>query len=144
MLAWFRPKDSLDEADVNRGLRAMIYDAVSQTISGAFQGGAFLTAYVLLLGASNAVIGLLSAMGSLSGLLQLPAVNLVDKIGNRKAVTIIGAFLNRISWVLIATIPFFAPQGFRIPLLMAALVWNYGVGSVVGCAFNSWQRDIVP
>ena len=59
MIKFLRPKERIEEADVQSGLQALLYDGVCSQVMGAFTSGTFLVAFALLLGASNVVIGLL-------------------------------------------------------------------------------------
>ena len=74
-------------------------------------GGAFLVAFALLLGASNTVVGLLAAVSPLMQLFQIPAVHLVERSASRKALVVRNSVLSRISWLIIAVIPWLvAPE----------------------------------
>ena len=144
MLGWLKPQDSVSDADVDRGLRMLLYDGLTVQVMGVLTGGAFLVAFALMLGASNKVIGLLAAVGPFSQLLQIPAIYLTDRIRMRKLLTVTAAVMSRVFWFVIAAIPWFLPEELRIPVFLAALFAHFGFGAVAGCAFNSWIRDFVP
>ncbi len=144
MLQALRPKDQLDESEVQGGLRLLLYDGVCSQVMGAFTGGAFLVAFALLLGASNTVIGLLAAIGPFTQILQIPAIFLVDRTGLRKALVVISSFLSRLFWIALAILPWLVPAEQRIPTLLICLVLYFGLGTISGCAFNSWMRDFIP
>ncbi len=84
------------------GLRYLTLDGVMSQSMGTLTAGAFLTAFAIQLGASNFVIGLLAAIGPLSQLLQLPGILLVEKIRNRRAITVIAALISRLCFIIIA------------------------------------------
>ena len=144
MFGWLRPKDSLDEADVTKGLRMLMSSGICAQTMVVLTGGAFLVAFALLLGASNKIIGMLAAIGPLSQLLQLPSIFVVDRTGLRKALFVISAFFSRLSLVIVAIIPWLVPEEHRLMVFVAALLFHSGLGSVSGCAFNSWIRDLIP
>jgi hypothetical protein len=50
----FTVKNTLTEAEVQSGLRAVIRDGLASQVMVTFTGGVFLVAYALKLGASNA------------------------------------------------------------------------------------------
>jgi hypothetical protein len=102
----FEFKDSLTDEEIRFGLRQVVRDGVASQAMGILTGGAFLVAFAIKLGASNFVIGLLAAIGPLAQLLQLPSIFLVEKVRNRRAITVIAAGLGRLSWLLTALIPF--------------------------------------
>ena len=87
----FRSEETLTEEKVQLALKNIIRDGVASQAMGILTGGAFLIAFAVKLGASNFVIGLLAAIGPLSQLLQLPSIFLVEKIRNRRLITVIAA-----------------------------------------------------
>jgi MFS family permease len=144
MIRLLGPKDRIDESDVQGGLQALLYDGVCSQVMGAFTGGAFLVAFALLLGASNSVIGLLAAVGPLTQILQIPAIFLVDRTGLRKALVVLSSFLSRLFWLVVAALPWIVPSEQRATVLLICLFLYFGLGTISGCAFNSWMRDFIP
>ena len=67
----FTGKDTVTEAEVQSGLRAVIKDGFASQAMVTFTGSVFLVAYALKLGASNVTIGLLAAIPPLAQLIQL-------------------------------------------------------------------------
>jgi MFS family permease len=144
MLKWLQPQDRIDEREVHDGLRMLVYDGVCSQAMGTLTGGAVLVAFAVLLGASNLVIGLLAAVGPLTQILQIPAVFLVDRTGLRKGLVVLSSFLSRLSWLAAASIPWLVPEGQRVAVLLVCLLLYFGLGTLSGCAYNSWMRDFVP
>ena len=140
----FRTKDFLDPSDVDRSKRMLIFDGVFGQTMLVLTTGAFLIGYALELGASNTVIGVISAVGPLFQIVQLPSILLVEKIRMRRFLTVVSAFTGRLSWFVIAALPILAPERYRIPLFLMLLGIHYGMGAVAGCAYNSWIRDVIP
>ena len=50
------------EQDVKKGLKLVIVEGLTTEVMTSFTGGAFLTAMALLMGATNAQIGVLAAL----------------------------------------------------------------------------------
>ncbi len=144
MIGMLRPKDSIDESEVKSGLQALLYDGVCSQVMGAFTGGAFLVAFALQLGASNLVIGLLAAVGPLTQILQIPAIFVVDRSGLRKALVVLNSFFSRLVWLVVAALPWIVPAEQRVAVLLICLLLYFGLGTISGCAFNSWMRDFIP
>ncbi len=144
MIRFLRPKVRIDESEVQNGLQALLYDGVCSQVMGVFTGGAFLVAFALLLGASNVVIGLLAAVGPLTQILQIPAIFLVDRMGLRKVLVVLNSLFSRLCWLAVAALPWIVPAEQRVPVLLICLFLYFGLGTVSGCAFNSWMRDFVP
>lgn len=144
MVKWFPTKEKLGEGDVHKALRMLVMDGVCSQVLGNLTGGVFLVAFALYLGASNAVIGLLSAMGPLTQILQLPAIFLVEKVGNRRSLVVLSSLFSRLFWFFTALIPFMIAEPYRLPLVVLSVFVYFALGSISGCAFNSWLRDVVP
>lgn len=140
----FKPKQSLTETEIQGALSTVLKDGVASQAMGILTGGAFLTAFAIHMGASNAVIGMLAAIGPLSQLLQLPAIWIVEKFRNRRLTTVLAATLSRLCWILIALSPFIFAKQVGIPLLLILLVFVSALGAVGGCSWNSWMRDLIP
>jgi MFS family permease len=138
------PQEQVTEEQTHRGLRMLLLDGVCSQIMGVLTGGAFLVAFALMLGASNAVIGLIAAIGPLTQLLQIPAMFLVDRLRRRKFVVVTSSLTSRLFWLLIAALPFAFPPEARVSVLVFSLFMYFGLGTISGCAFNSWMRDFVP
>ena len=132
------------EADLNRGLRLLVYDGMCSQVMLILTTGSFLVAFALLLGASNRTIGLIAAVGPLAQILQIPSIYLIHWVKRRRAVTVLTALAGRTAWLVVAALPWFAPPQARVPLLLVSLCAYFGLGAVTGCAFNSWMRDLIP
>ncbi|HUW18003.1 MAG TPA: MFS transporter [Sedimentisphaerales bacterium] len=140
----FEVKDSLTEEEIRSGLGYVIKDGIASQAMGILTGGAFLVAFAIKLGASNLVIGLLAAIGPLSQLLQLPSVLLIEKMRNRRAITVVAAGLGRLCWLLIALIPLLFTGRTGLGILLASIVVASALGAMSGCSWNSWMRDLIP
>ncbi len=138
------PPHSEVMAFLRPGLRHLIADGVYSQVMGVLTGGAFLVALALLLGASNAVIGLIAAIPSLAQLLQVPAIYVVNRIRRRRLISVVGSGVGRLFLLCVCFLPFFTPASWRIPLLLIALSVYFGLGAFSACAFNSWMRDLMP
>ena len=141
---WFETEEKLNENQVQSALKNIIRDGITSQAMGILTGGAFLIAFAVKLGASNFVIGLLAAIGPLSQLLQLPSIFLVEKIRNRRLITVVAAGLSRLCWLIIAISPFIFPAKIAVAILLILLVAVSAFGAVAGCSWNSWMRDIIP
>lgn len=141
---WFNTDETLSENQVQSALKNIIRDGVASQAMGILTGGAFLVAFAVKLGASNFVIGLLAAIGPLAQLLQLPSIFIVEKIRNRRLITIVAAALSRLCWLIIALSPFIFPAKIAIAVLLILLAAVSAFGAVSGCSWNSWMRDLIP
>jgi len=141
---WFKTDETLSESQVRSALSNVIKDGVASQAMGILTGGAFLVAFAVKLGASNLVIGLLAAIGPLAQLLQLPSIFIVEKIRNRRMITVVMAALSRICWLVVALSPFIFPAKIAITILLVLLAVVSAFGAISGCSWNSWMRDLIP
>src|SRR5512137_1673062 len=119
MWRWMIPHDKVSEQETVRGLNLLTVDSTCSQIMNVLAGGAFLVAFALALGASNTVIGLLSALNPLSQILQIPAIFLIEWTALRKATTVIAAFSSRLFLLVIAALPWVVPATYRIPIFLS-------------------------
>jgi len=140
----FVVKESLTDADVQSGLRAVIRDGMASQAMATLTSGAFLVAFALKLGASNLEIGLLAALPPLMQLLQIPSIYLVEKIKIRRAISTYASTIRRLPWLMIALIPFLSsPETGLVIILISAILLNSAFGAVSNCSWNSWMRDLI-
>ncbi len=137
------PKTSLDEEEVSRGLRWLLWDGIASQLMACLTGGAVLTGFAVLAGASHTSIGFIAAIAPLCQILQLPAVALVEHVRRRKLLVIACSVAARPVWLAVAAIPWLTAS-WRVAVLIACLLVFNGLSTVASCAFNSWKRDIVP
>ncbi|RYZ59412.1 MAG: MFS transporter [Proteobacteria bacterium] len=140
----FKPQDHVDEKDLAKGLKLLMYDGAMSTIMGSLTGGAFLVTFALLLGASNLAIGVIAAAAPLSQIMQIPAILLIEKIRSRKRIVVIAATMGRMFLFSCALLPWFPYPELRIPLFVLALFLYNVMGSISGCAWNTWMHDLIP
>lgn len=138
------PSPELSKDEVERGLSLIIFDGLTTHAFITLTGGIFLIAFALELGASNLVIGLIAAIPPLAELIQIPTVGLIEKIRNRRLITVVATFFSRGLWVIIALIPIlFSPQA-GIYCLVFFLILYSTLSSVKHCSWKSWMRDLIP
>ena len=139
----FTTQKELSEKDFRRAGRGMLFDGVCSTSMSTLQGGPFLAAFAIALGASNYEVGLLASIGFLSQFSQLGGLFLVQKYPRRKGIVVLSAGVSRLLWLFILLIPvLFLNRG--VTFLMQWLFLAALAGAVAGPAWNSLVRDIVP
>lgn len=139
-----KPQATVDDKDLERGLRSLMIDGTASTIMGSLTGGAFLVTYALLLGASNLAIGFIAAAAPLAQVMQIPAIFLIEKLQHRKRLVVLFAGLGRAFLFLCALLPYmFLPEQ-RVTFFVVALIFYNGLGSISACAWSSWMHDLIP
>jgi MFS family permease len=121
----------------------VVRDGVCFMAMSTLHGGAFLTAFVLALGGSNAHVGLIASVGLLSQLMQLPGLFLVERWRRRRATAAVFAGLSRVLWIAIVALPL-VPIRDRITPLILCLLAAGVLGACSGPAWSSLLRSVLP
>jgi len=143
-VAFWHPVPQVDAESLDRGLRAFQADGVCSQVRDSLLSGPLLVGYALLLGASNVGVGILSALGPATQVLQLPTVALIERWRARKGICWWAAFVARVLWLGVLVLPWALPPGARPPALFALLLTASALGTVSGAAWNPWIRDFLP
>ena len=143
-VAFWDPVPLVDEDELRRGLRAFQGDGICSQVRDSLLSGPLLVGFALLLGASNAGVGLLSALGPATQVLQLPTVALIERWRMRKAICWWAACLARLAWLGVLVVPWTVRAGARAPALFGLLGVAAALGTVSGAAWNPWIRDFLP
>ncbi len=138
------PTDNLSPHDVQRGLRGLIKDGAASQAMTVLTGGAFLAAFAVGLGASSFLIGVLAALPPLAQFFQIPSLALVERVRNRRAVTVYASAAARSLWLLVALSPLFLAPQTALAVLVVTLFVQGILASAASTAWNSWTRDLVP
>ncbi len=139
----FATTDHVSESDINKSSKMITIDGICSMGMGALQGGVFLSAFALALGATNYEIGLIASIAFLSQFMQLPGLFLLKQLKRRRAIVVFSAGISRLLWLFIILIPFiFADKG--ITFLIQWLFISMLIGSLAGPSWNSLIRDVIP
>jgi MFS family permease len=142
----FRPKPTISDQDIASGLRWLNWEGTAAMGLFSITTSGFLAAYALVLGCDNFQIGILAALPFLTQPLQILAIPLVERFQRRKVITLASWIPAQLSWLLIALLPLFltVPSSSAVALLLITIGIRGVFASVTSCAWNSWQRDLVP
>ncbi len=115
------------------------------TLWAIYEGfnAAFLSAFALALGASNTVIGLISAMPFIATILvQIPGTKLIEYFPRKKVYVLLSS-LSRIMWVLIIIAPYY----FKSHPLMVVVTAYFAIRLLEYMTDPAWTTtvaDIIP
>jgi MFS family permease len=137
-------KETLTADEIRSGERRVISDAVATQAIVSLTTGTLLVAFALEFGASNAVIGLLAAIPPLAQLIQIPSIQLVQRIGVRRAISFYSCLASRSFFLLIGLSPLILPHEWVLPVLLTGLFGYGAFAAVCSCSWNSWMRDLIP
>ena len=143
-MPWYSPELQLTEDNRKIGLKYLYYDGMSAHAMTLLVTGAFLPGMALALGANNFVIGILASLGPVSQMLQIPAILLVEKVALRKLLTVFFAGFSRVMLLAVAAIPFLGHGSLSVAFFLIFMLIFFGTGSIAGCAWNSWVKDVIP
>jgi len=137
------PPDELTPAERKRSLRVSVID-------GCFHGGmvgfgeTYVGAFVVFLGATATQAAAMGAWPALVGaLFGAWAVDAVDRIRRRAAITVSTAALVGVVYPLLLLAPVAFP-GHPVAAAIACWLLYVAAGNVCGPAWNSWIGDLVP
>lgn len=140
----FPVKDSLTDEERELGLHYVIRDGMASQTMASLTGSAILVAFAIELGASNTLIGLLAAIPHLAQLVQLPAVGIVNRLRNRRLISVVSSSVGRAAWLLVAAAPFILSTTGILAALVTALMIASILAAVSNCGWNSWIHELVP
>jgi MFS family permease len=107
--------------------------------------GTYMVVYLLALGATQAQIGLMSSLSSLSAAaMLLPGAWLVERIGRRRGIVLLGGSWARFALLLLALVPFFFKEN---ALVIAAIIFSISRDAMGNLSFPAWMSltgDIIP
>jgi MFS family permease len=137
------PEATVTPQELERGKRALVKDAAWASMVGALYGGVILVGFALELGATPWHIGLLAAIPFLAQVAQLPAIALVERIRQRKKIAVIAVSISRVAISLLAVLALIPDPKTALYALLAAQVCITLLGSLGGCAVNSWLHQLL-
>jgi len=128
-----------------RTLRNANLDMAFSTSFLTLTTGAFLVGFVQLLGGSDAWIGMLSAIPSLVGLLQIPGAIWGRRFSSYKKFVTPGGALWRLLMVPIMFLPILAlPNEFRLITLAVLVTIASAAVTIVNPIYSDWLAEMIP
>jgi MFS family permease len=110
---------------------------------GALYGGVVLVGFALQLGATPLVIGILAAIPFFAQIAQVPAIALVERLRERKRIGIFSVSVSRFIIACLALLALVPDDRARLVLLLVCQAAITVLGSVSGCALNSWMHQLL-
>jgi len=132
---------------LKKGLRYNVIEIGFAAVKDAFTTGAILTGFVLFLGANNFLIGLLTALPSVTCLATPLASIITERTGHRKSFSVWMLALSRYMWLPIMAIPLIFPNsnsGLRIWLFLGLFLIASLFASLFNPPWSSWLADLIP
>ena len=139
-----QPDKTISPEDLRRGQRALVRDAAWASVTGSLYGGVILVGFALALGAGPFAIGMLAAIPFIGQAVQLPAIALIEILRQRRRIVVVSVTAARTLILLLAVVPLLPLGGERLTLLLVAQLVITILGSIAGCALNSWLHQLLP
>ncbi len=103
----------------------------------------FIVPFALMLGAGNEMIGFITSLPQLFGmLLQTLSTKIINMMNSKKRTTILFKLIGNLFWIPIILIPFVFENG--VLWLLLFLCIRQAIISIDNTAWSSWVSDIVP
>ena len=135
---FWRPPSST----VDKNIRLLYLEIFWSAILGGVV--TFNDAFVIRLGAPNALVGLLaSAPPLIVALLTIPAARLLERHADRRPYMFWGLLLNRIGYLVVALLPLFAPHQTAAWVVAGFVVLNLPV-TLFNAGWMPLLADVVP
>ena len=138
------PRRGLTEEETEKALSKMAKQGVAAQVKTTLTESVFLVGFALLLQAPNTIIGILAAIPSVTQLLQIPSIVLIEKYRNRRQLNFLTQLGNRFGILFMAMIPFIAVGQVSLILLIGAMLIQSVFTSIGSPSWNSWLTDLVP
>lgn len=134
--------NSTTSSSPEQSLRLSLFDAfIYALMVGA--GETYLPAYVLSIGLSEVLAGVISSLPMVSGaFLQLLSPRFLQLIGNHKRFVVISVFIQALSFIPLVYFTVFAKPDFWILFLILTLYWASGLAA--SPAWIYWMTKLVP
>jgi MFS family permease len=134
---------------IRRSIYFMTLGNAFGTLFGVVSGGgsSSLTGYAGLLGASDFVYGLLTAIPLAMALLQIPFAAMVSRTQKRKKYMMTYGLFSRVLWLIIGLVPYFIaanPSWLRLWSVILLVGISSAFSSFINVSWMPWMADLVP
>lgn len=127
-----------------RSMDLFILEAIAGTSMGTLTGGAFLSGYALLLGASDYMAGLILSLPLLTNIFQMLSAIIYERMQSRKRLIWMLQFVYRAMSCAVIVIPIVFPEGWRVAALFIMAFLSYAALSALAPGSNAWFVSLIP
>ena len=140
----FPTQETLSETDIEKSMKNITKDGYISQIMVNLTTGPVLISFVLRFGANLFIIGLLGAIPTLCNFFQIPTILLIEKLRNRRIISVFSLTLYRICILAIGLIPFLVTFELSLIFLLLFLILQSIFASIGHTAWNYWMHDLIP
>jgi len=137
----------ISKEELERSLHYSVVEVGYAGILGNLGGGVILTGFLLALGASDVQIGIMGALPFFAYLWMLHGSYLVQRIGDRKRITLTALWIARSMWPIVVVLPFIYLLGIaehRVGVFLILYAIYNIFNAIAGLAYIDWLVDLVP
>ncbi len=133
-----------DSPLVRRALRLSVWDGIFANLYANLTGGVFLVGYALALKASEVQVGLLAAFPLVANVAQVFSTYLIERIGRRRPLALMGGIFARLIWLAVILAPFYISSRRSLLYLSMWVIALSQIGTAINnLAWMSWMADLV-
>lgn len=133
-----------DSPLVHRALRLSVWDGIFANLYANLTGGVFLVGYALALKASEVQVGLLAAFPLVANVAQVFSTYLIERIGRRRPLALMGGIFARLIWLVVILAPFHTSSRRSLLSLSMWVIALSQIGTAINnLAWMSWMADLV-
>ena len=140
----FPTQEVLSDNEIELSLKNVTRDGYISQIMVNLTAGPILVSFALRFGASLFIIGLLGAIPTLCNFFQIPTIFLIEKLRNRRKISVSFLILYRFCILAIALIPFLFTFELSLIFLVLFLTLQSIFASIGHTAWNFWMHDLIP
>ncbi|MFW9998705.1 MAG: MFS transporter [Candidatus Hodarchaeota archaeon] len=140
----FPTQETLNENDIEISLKNVTKDGYISQIMVNLTAGPILISFALRFGANLLIIGLLGAIPTLCNFFQIPTIFIIEKLRNRRVITVYSLILYRLCILAIGLIPFLFTFELSLIFLVLFLTLQSIFASIGHTAWNFWMHDLIP
>ena len=137
-------QETLSENDIELSLKNVTKDGYISQIMVNLTTGPILISFALRFGANFFIIGLMSAIPTICNFFQIPTIFLIEKLRNRRAISVFSLTLYRICLLIIGLVPFLFKSEPGLIFLIIFLSLQSIFASIGHTAWNFWMHDLIP
>jgi len=136
-------KPNITESEMKRGRTLYIVEGVTARCVFVLTSGAFLAGFAKLMGADDSFNGILGAIPTLAGTIQLLSPMVLERLRSRKLIVAILCFVHRFLLAFMIFIPLFVQNTtIRLYLLLVISLFSYSALAFMSPAASNWMVSL--
>lgn len=134
-----REGSNISETLMDRGRTLFIYEGITARSINVLTTGAFLAGFVKLMGANDSFNGVIGAIPTIAGVIQLFSPIFLERLHSRKTLVAVLSFVHRILLSLMFFIPLFIKDtNTRFYIIVAVSLISYCALAFMSPASSNW------